>query len=732
MALIRISHREKGLEQYLEKGRMSGRDYERDEMDTRVPLHGDIDAFSAAVKFSRSNKKWKHHYDHITIGFSDDEQGLSEEKLRDIARDVLRYYYGGMYDIDNDLAAFAEAHRPRLQTMRDRTTGELHDRLDHIHIGVPKYNPRTGKQIRTLPYDRKADAAFQSWLCQKHGLVDPATRKRENPMTKKDFLARYKGDGKEPTKQGITNSLRSEFSRITQNAKTADDAIAKLQKSELVESVRWVETKHNKYLQVIPVAAAKKINLRGKGFEHLHHFYGDKAPEVDPKNAPQPEQSLDDLEATWRQHQEHYKQRQYKPKANNKKRDSAPQPDALNHASTYRRLSKRVIPKLREARTFYVIYRTNIQEELIEGFRLWERANQKYLVNNKEGIKIYDTNDKISVSTNDKAAREKGVRLALEVAQAKGWDIDNLKINGSDEFQSEVRRQISEIQAQRAEREGVTAQPKRQASKSAGRSKVKRAPLQRHARTQPSNVAGHVAKQAAAAHKEALSKEQIAAIKAELPAQQVLDYAVQKYAVDPSRYEVVEGNKIRDLKRRAKPKNVVDWLNKTCNLTISETFPQLNAMFENHKHAIEKIEQYQRELDIEAEQKAQRLREQEQPKQQRTQEAPSDDAEPHPEPAFDGYARALEIIKMPTAGERSAEFRSAMLSLDDDDFYALDVELEPLMFGLNGKLTEKGQQLRNECMPPDNAPSQGAERLQGEQTTKTRGWTPSNNGGPSF
>jgi hypothetical protein len=731
MALIRISHREFGLDEYLEKGRMSGRDYERDEMDTRVPLHGDIDAFSAAVKFSRTNKKWKHNYDHITIGFSDDEQGLSEDKLRDIVRDVLHYYYGGMYDIDSDLVAFAEAHRPRLQTMKDKTTGELNDRLDHIHIGVPKYNPRTGKQIRTLPYDRRADAAFQSWLCKKHGLIDPATRRRENPMSKKDFLARYKGDGKEPTKQGLTNALRSEFSRITQKVDSADDVIAKLKGSELVEDVRWVETKRNKYLQVIPFDSAKKINLRGKGFEHLHPFYGDKAPEGNPKNTPQPAQTLDDLEATWRQHQEHYKQLQYKPKVKNKKRDSTPQSDALNHTSTYRRLSKRIIPKLREARTFYVIYRTNIQEELIEGFRLWERANQKYLVNNKEGIKIYDTNDKISISTNDKAAREKGVRLALEVAQAKGWDIDNLKINGSDEFQSEVRRQISEIQAQRAEREGGAAQPKRQASKPAGRSKAKRAPLQRHARTQPSNVAGHVAKQAAAAHKESLSKEQIAAIKAELPAQQVLDYAIQQYAVNPERYEVVDGNKIRDLKRRAKPKNVVDWLNKTCNLTIAETFPQLHAMFEEHKREMKKIEQYQRDLAIEAEQKAQRLREQEQPIQERTQEAPSDDAEPHPEPAFDAYARALEIIKLSTDDERARAFRAAMLSLDDDDFYALDVKLEPFIFGPSGKLTEKGQQLRNEFMPPDNAPSQRAERLQGEQTTKTRAWTPSNNG-PSF
>lgn len=648
MALIRISHRESGLEKYLEKGRMSGRDYERDEMDTRVPLHGDIDAFSAAVKFSRKNKKWKHHYDHITIGFSQDEQGLSEEKLRDIVRDVLHYYYGGMYDIANDLAAFAEAHRPRLQTMKDRTTGELYDRLDHIHIGVPKYNPRTGKQIRTLKYNWKADAAFQSWLCQKHGLVDPATRKRDEPMSKVDFLARYKGDGEAPKKQGLVTALRAEFSRITKSADNADDAIDKLKASELVESVRWVETKSNKYLQVTPFDGAKKINLRGKGFEHLYPFYGDKAPSEKPEKSTNAEQSLDDLEAVWRKHQEQYKERQYKPKnKKSKKRYSAPVSELLNHEDTYERLSKRVIPKLREARMFYVIYRTNIQEELIKGFRLWERANQKHLVNKKEGIRIYDNNDKISVSTDDKEAREKGVRLALEVAQAKGWDIDNLKVNGSAAFQSEVRRQIAEIQAERADRGEETAQPKRTASKPTGRARTKREPLQRHERTQPSNAAGHVAKQAAAAHKEALSKEQIAAIKAELPAQRVLDYAIQQYAVNPERYEVVDGNKIRDLQRRAKPKNVVDWLNKTCNLTISETFPQLNSMFEEHKQELaqqqreqRELEQYQRELDIEAEKKAQRLRElerrlggkpepdPEQPQQVDKTDAPDDTPEP--------------------------------------------------------------------------------------------------------
>lgn len=653
MALIRISHRESGLEKYLEKGRMSGRGYERDEMDTRVPLHGDIDAFSAAVKFSRKNKKWKHHYDHITIGFSQDEQGLSEEKLRDIVRDVLHYYYGGMYDIDHDLAAFAEAHRPRLQTMQDKTTGELHDRLDHIHIGVPKYNPKTGRQIRTLKYNWKADAAFQSWLCQKHNLVDPATRKRDEPMTKADFLARYKGDGEAPKKQSLINVLRAEFSRITKSADTADDAIKKLKSSELVEDVRWVETKRNKYLQVTPFDGAQKINLRGKSFVHLHPFYGDKAPEVNPDKTSQVEQSIDDLEAVWRQHQKRYKEQQYKPKnKQSKKRVSAPIAETLNHEETYQRLSKRVIPKLREARTFYVIYRTNIQEELIKGFRLWERANQKHLVNKKEGIRIYDNNDKIIVSTDDKNAREKGVRIALEVAQAKGWDIDNLTINGSVAFQSEVRRQIAEIQAVRAARGEQATQPKRHAPKPAGRAKTKREPLQRHDRTQPSNLAGHVAKQAVAAHQEALSKEQIAAIKAELPAQRVLDYAIQHYAVNPERYEVVDGNKIRDLQRRAKPKNVVDWLNKTCNLTISETFPQLNAMFEEHNRELaqqqeqekqkqREVEQYQRELDIEADRKAQRLRElertlggkpepePEQPQQQPDEpDAPDDTPEP--------------------------------------------------------------------------------------------------------
>ena len=103
--------------------------------------------------------------------------------------------------------------------------------------------------------------------------------------------------------------------------------------------------------------------------------------------------------------------------------------------------------------------------------------------------------------------------------------------------------------------------------------------------------------------------------------------------------------------------------------------------------------------------------------------------EPQPEqpPAFDARQRALEIVKMATAGERHAAFRAAF-ELPDDDYDALDVALEPLMSGLTGELTEEGRQLRAELVPSETSNSQRAERVQGEQD-----WEPPGSpGGPGF
>lgn len=110
----------------------------------------------------------------------------------------------------------------------------------------------------------------------------------------------------------------------------------------------------------------------------------------------------------------------------------------------------------------------------------------------------------------------------------------------------------------------------------------------------------------------------------------------------------------------------------------------------------------------------------------------SEPVEPKPEPApqapvFDARARALEIVKMGTAGERHAAFRAAF-ELPDDDYDALDIKLEPLMSGLTGELTEEGKRLRAELVPQDSGPFERAERVQSEPFSEP----PGSPGGPGF
>jgi hypothetical protein len=112
---------------------------------------------------------------------------------------------------------------------------------------------------------------------------------------------------------------------------------------------------------------------------------------------------------------------------------------------------------------------------------------------------------------------------------------------------------------------------------------------------------------------------------------------------------------------------------------------------------------------------------------QRALEPKEVEPQPAQPPAFDARQRALEIVKMETAGERAGAFRDAM-SGDFEDYNALDIELEPLMSGLTGELTAEGRQLRAELLPTPKASSQRAQHVQSEQD-----WEPTGSpGGPGF
>jgi hypothetical protein len=545
--LIRVTRRSSGLDYYLETGRKKGRELSRDELDQRVHLAGDLNTFSRAVAFTNRNKDWKEHYFHITAGFAIENNELSDETLRAINRDFLEYYFCD-YDID-DLILTAEAHRPKFQSEVDKTTGEINQRLLHFHIGVSMLDINTGNQVRMIPFNLEADKAFQSRMAKKYGLIDPADRKRDKLITKKDIIDRWKNN---PTsKQTKVAELRHLFAELVDDVENIDEAIELLNGLDVVESVELKEQKSgNKYLQVKTTVGSKDINLRGKGFESLEKLYY-SADELAEREAKGKYHSPEFNENKDIDHKKWWLEQQAK-RGHGKK---------IDYAALEAKHERHFAERSKEERVFYVLYKNNIKEELVHGFRMWEKANTRYLFNNDLGVKIYDRPDQITAQIpDDQDKRSKTIALMLEMARAKGWDLNNLTVEGSADFKKEVVRQIEQqslVSTEAAALEVAMPDPEQKKTIFNGVSQEVHYNNQRKA--------------------ELLSKEQISAIKADLDADAVINYTVANLGLVRGHFSVID-NKIADDRTRAKPKNVIDFFTKTCNIPLTDALPILNGL----------------------------------------------------------------------------------------------------------------------------------------------------------
>lgn len=76
------------------------------------------------------------------------------------------------------------------------------------------------------------------------------------------------------------------------------------------------------------------------------------------------------------------------------------------------------------------------------------------------------------------------------------------------------------------------------------------------------------------------SKSNLDRLKLELSADIVIAYAVENYGILSNYFSVTGDNKISDSRIRAKPRTVIDFMTKTCNLRISEAIPVLEALYQ--------------------------------------------------------------------------------------------------------------------------------------------------------
>lgn len=188
--LMRISGGTEGIREYLETGRKADREWSRDELDTRLPLAGDLD-FTDQVIGSMQGKGEK--YLHITLSFREDE--ISRETLEAITEDFRDFAFAA-YDAD-EYVFYAEAHLPRRTSYTHAQTGALIERKPHIHIVVPETNLLTGRSLNPFGRVEHQTAfleAFQEHVNAKYGLASPKDHQRAELTPASELISRYKGD----------------------------------------------------------------------------------------------------------------------------------------------------------------------------------------------------------------------------------------------------------------------------------------------------------------------------------------------------------------------------------------------------------------------------------------------------------------------------------------------------------------------------------------------------------
>lgn len=251
--LIRVRGDVSGIVEYLEKGRKSGREHSRDELDERLILAGDLAVTDTVIN---SIEAKGDRYKHITLSFKEDE--ISSEVLHAIV-DEFRSFALSAYR-DEEINFYAEAHLPRIKSYSNARTGEFVERKPHIHIVVPKVNLLSWTQADPFGYydfSERHLAAFQQHINDKYGLSDPQDNRRAFTATAAETISRYKGDeftgGNKDIRMQILDSV------LERNIQNREDFHA------LVSTLGAVKIRNagtsREYLNLKVADAKKGINL---------------------------------------------------------------------------------------------------------------------------------------------------------------------------------------------------------------------------------------------------------------------------------------------------------------------------------------------------------------------------------------------------------------------------------------------------------------------------------------
>lgn len=217
--IIDVSSGKSGFKAYLEHGQKKGRDLHRDELDQRIPLHGNLAAWALACEDAAAKG---NRYDTFTLSFTEDY--VSDEMLQRAVDEFRDHLFAAWPEAERDRIPFyAEAHRPKIITYQNAETGKTEKRLTHIHIGVGRHDLLTGKHVQLTGYLGKEASdnlkyldAFQESFNARYGFASPKLNPRITPETAIDILARY--TGQKPDELGTFNERKADLETKIQRA----------------------------------------------------------------------------------------------------------------------------------------------------------------------------------------------------------------------------------------------------------------------------------------------------------------------------------------------------------------------------------------------------------------------------------------------------------------------------------------------------------------------------------
>lgn len=256
--LIRVSSGAGGIVEYLEKGQKKDRWFDRDELDERVIIDGDINQLDNVINAIDDESPTK--YFHYTLSFK--EQHISPEVLEEITSEFKQFIKTAY--LDDELEFYAEAHLPKIKSYTD-SNGAIIERYPHIHIVIPKinlldgntYDPMVKRQIKYMD-------SWQEYVNHKYSLESPKDNLRQQMTSTSEIISRYKYD----IFTGKNHDFKNEVLDIVlnKNMTSQRDLYYELEKQGYKVKLRNPTKPEQSYINVTLPNKPKGINLKDAVF----------------------------------------------------------------------------------------------------------------------------------------------------------------------------------------------------------------------------------------------------------------------------------------------------------------------------------------------------------------------------------------------------------------------------------------------------------------------------------